>query len=69
MTVALPIAAYAPLLEWRCGGQTLGKKLLHLRVVRVDGSPVTFRECRVRGSFLLVDYFLLTPLFGLILLC
>jgi uncharacterized RDD family membrane protein YckC len=44
------------------GGQTAGKKLMRLRVVRVDGSPAAMREIAVRTVLRLVD----TALVGLI---
>jgi uncharacterized RDD family membrane protein YckC len=37
------------------GGQTVGKKLMKLRVVRVDGSPVGMREVAVRTVLRVVD--------------
>ncbi len=44
--VAIPVGfLYAPLLMARSGarnGQTLGKQLVGIRVVRLDGAPVTF---------------------------
>jgi uncharacterized RDD family membrane protein YckC len=44
------------------GGQTLGKKLMNLRVVRVDGSPAAMREVAVRTVLRVVD----TVMVGLI---
>jgi uncharacterized RDD family membrane protein YckC len=44
------------------GGQTLGKKLTRVRVVRVDGSPAGMREIAVRTALRVVD----TVLVGLI---
>jgi len=37
------------------GGQTLGKKLFKLRVLRVDGSPVGMREVAVRTVLRVID--------------
>jgi uncharacterized RDD family membrane protein YckC len=37
-------------------GQTLGKRALHIRVVRADGSPVTFFESAVRNLCRAVDF-------------
>jgi uncharacterized RDD family membrane protein YckC len=39
-------------------GQTVGKKLMKLRVVRVDGSPVGMREVAVRTVLRVVDNYL-----------
>jgi uncharacterized RDD family membrane protein YckC len=44
------------------GGQTAGKKLMRLRVVRLDGRPAEMREIAVRTVLRLVD----TALVGLI---
>jgi uncharacterized RDD family membrane protein YckC len=44
------------------GGQTVGKKLTRLRVVRVDGGPAGMREIAIRTALRLVD----TALVGLI---
>jgi uncharacterized RDD family membrane protein YckC len=44
------------------GGQTVGKKLMRLRVVRVDGGPAGLREIAVRTVLRVVD----TALVGLI---
>lgn len=40
---------YFVLFEWRWNGQTPGKRLLKLRVIREDGRPVTFWEAAVRN--------------------
>jgi uncharacterized RDD family membrane protein YckC len=44
------------------GGQTVGKKVTHLRVVQVDGSPAGMREIAIRTVLRVVD----TVLVGLI---
>ena len=41
---------------WR--GRTLGKRLLGLRVVTVEGGPITFRHAAIRGALGLVDFLL-----------
>ncbi|HEY4300619.1 MAG TPA: RDD family protein [Candidatus Didemnitutus sp.] len=40
---------YAIALEWRWGGQTLGKRLLHLRVMDEHGLPLRFSQVVVRN--------------------
>jgi uncharacterized RDD family membrane protein YckC len=51
----LVFAAYDVLFEVFAGGRTPGKRLNGLRVVRVDGSPVTFFTSAVRNVLRLVD--------------
>ena len=38
-------------------GQTVGKRLLRIRVVKADGSPVTLVESALRNLLRLVDFF------------
>lgn len=38
-------------------GQTLGKRLMRIRVVRLDGSPVTAVDSAIRNLLRLVDFF------------
>jgi uncharacterized RDD family membrane protein YckC len=51
----LVFAAYDVLFEVFAAGRTPGKRLNGLRVVRVDGSPVTFFTSAVRNVLRLVD--------------
>jgi uncharacterized RDD family membrane protein YckC len=60
--VSLPVVAvmtgWALYYYFACesgGGQTLGKKLMKLRVVRVDGSPAGMREIAVRTLVRVLD--------------
>lgn len=55
---ALPllIVAYHTLLEGLYGGQTLGKKLLCLRVIRDDGTVPDMAAALIRNALRLVDY-------------
>jgi uncharacterized RDD family membrane protein YckC len=47
--VFLIISAYFGFFEWIWNGQTPGKRLLKLRVIREDGRPITFWEAAVRN--------------------
>jgi uncharacterized RDD family membrane protein YckC len=47
--VFLIFSAYFAFFEWIWNGQTPGKRLLKLRVIREDGRPVTFWEAAVRN--------------------
>jgi uncharacterized RDD family membrane protein YckC len=42
--------------EWRWNGQTPGKRLVGLRVMRTDGRPVTFTEVLIRNLVRLIDF-------------
>ncbi len=56
LTLAFSIA-YFTLLEARWNGQTLGKRLLRLRVVRADGAPLDLNTVLIRNVLRLVDGF------------
>lgn len=47
--VFLIVSGYFAFFEWVWNGQTPGKRLLKLRVIREDGRPVTFWEASVRN--------------------
>src|SRR6266576_5972871 len=47
--VFLIFSSYFAFFEWMWNGQTPGKRLLKLRVIREDGRPVTFWEAAVRN--------------------
>jgi uncharacterized RDD family membrane protein YckC len=47
--VFLIVSGYFAFFEWIWNGQTPGKRLLKLRVIREDGRPVTFWEASVRN--------------------
>jgi uncharacterized RDD family membrane protein YckC len=52
---AAVLLVYPALMEGLWGGRTVGKLVLGLRVVRVDGGPITFSQAAVRAAFGLVD--------------
>ena len=49
VVVFLIFSSYFAFFEWIWNGQTPGKRLLKLRVIREDGRPVTFWEAAVRN--------------------
>src|SRR6185436_17591770 len=49
VVVFLIISSYFVFFEWLWNGQTPGKRLLKLRVIREDGRPITFWEAAVRN--------------------
>lgn len=50
-------SGYFVIFEWVFNGQTPGKRLLRLRVIREDGRPITFWEALVRNILRMVDSF------------
>jgi uncharacterized RDD family membrane protein YckC len=46
---------YFALFEWVWNGQTPGKRLLRLRVIKEDGAPITFLEIIIRNFMRPVD--------------
>ena len=53
--VFLIFSAYFAFFEWLWNGQTPGKRMLKLRVIREDGRPVTFWEATVRNLLRSLD--------------
>ena len=49
---------YPAILEARWNGQTVGKRVLGLRVVTVEGAPVRFRHAAIRSLLQIVDFVL-----------
>jgi uncharacterized RDD family membrane protein YckC len=52
--------------EWRWNGQTPGKRLLHLRVIKVDGAPVSWVDVLLRNLVRPIDSFGPMGLLGLL---
>jgi uncharacterized RDD family membrane protein YckC len=59
---------YFFLFEWRWNGQTPGKRLLHLRAIKVDGSPVSWIDVLLRNLARPIDAFGPMGLIGLIMI-
>jgi uncharacterized RDD family membrane protein YckC len=51
----LLFTGYFILFEWLWGGQTPGKRLLRLRVIREDGRPITLWEAIARNLLRIFD--------------
>ena len=56
------------LFEWRWNGQTPGKRLLHLRAIKVDGSPVSWIDVLLRNLARPIDAFGPMGLIGLLMI-
>jgi len=59
---------YFNLFEWIWNGQTPGKRLLHLRVIKVDGSPVSWIDVLLRNLSRPVDTLGPMGLIGLLMI-
>ncbi|MGG7036982.1 MAG: RDD family protein [Flavobacterium sp.] len=55
MVFFLPIAFYSLVLESLLEGQTLGKKLVKIKVVKIDGYQASFGDYLIRWLFRLID--------------
>lgn len=66
MFLLLPIFLYHFLLESFFNGQTPGKKLMKIKVVRLDGSRASIYDYFIRWSLNLVDIWLLGGVIGFI---
>lgn len=64
--ILLPISFYALINESLMEGQTLGKKVAKIKVVKIDGYQASFSDYLVRWIFRFVDIYLTFGLVGLI---
>jgi uncharacterized RDD family membrane protein YckC len=55
----LILFGYPVFCEVRFNGQTVGKRALNLRVVTVEGAPVSIRHASIRTMLSVVDFFLI----------
>jgi uncharacterized RDD family membrane protein YckC len=55
IVIFLIFAGYFVVFEWLWNGQTPGKRLLKLRVIREDGRPITFWEALARNLLRIFD--------------
>jgi uncharacterized RDD family membrane protein YckC len=62
----LPIYFYSLLFEYFWNGQTPGKRLRKIKVVRMDGESLTLGNCIIRWLFRLVDRWLDTGSVGIV---
>lgn len=62
----LPILFYSLLTEYFMNGQTLGKRALNIKVVRLDGSQPTFGNYLMRWLLCIVDFQLLSSLVAVV---
>ena len=50
------INGYFAIFEWAWSGQTPGKRIMKLRVIREDGRPISFYEAMVRNLLRVIDF-------------
>lgn len=58
------INGYFAIFEWAWRGQTPGKVIMRLRVIREDGRPISFYEAMVRNLIRLID-FMVPPFYSI----
>lgn len=66
MMFFLPIAFYSLVQESLLEGQTLGKKLVKIKVVKIDGYQASFGDYLIRWLFRLIDISIGSGIIGLI---
>lgn len=64
--LTLPVMLYTLVLESLWEGQTIGKKVMKIRVIKIDGYQASFGDYFIRWVLCLVDVSLLGGLIGLI---
>lgn len=62
LLVYLPFFLYSPLMEYLTKGQTLGKKIMGIRVVRVDGENASFKDYFTRWMFKPMEFLMVFSL-------
>src|SRR5207237_3913500 len=58
------INGYFAIFEWAWRGQTPGKLIMKLRVIREDGRPISFYEAMVRNLLRVID-FMVPPFYSI----
>ncbi len=66
MLFALPIILYSLVFESILEGQTLGKKIVKIKVVKIDGYQASFGDYLIRWLFRLIDISISSGVIGLI---
>jgi len=66
LTIILPVLLYPLLAEYFLNGQTLGKRAMNVRVVRLDGNKPTLSAYLLRWLLLIVDTGIFTPIVAII---
>ncbi len=64
--VILPVFFYPLVMEMLYEGQTIGKMALKIKVVRLDGMPVSFGNYLIRWLFILIDIRIFSGLIAIV---
>ena len=64
--LTLPAHVYTLVLESLMEGQTLGKKLMKIKVVKIDGYQASFSDFFVRWIFRLIDIYITAGIVGVL---
>ena len=64
--LGIPVIFYTLVLETFVGGQTIGKKIVKIQVVKIDGYQAAFPDFFIRWVMRLVDVNLFSGLIGLV---
>lgn len=65
LVIILPVLLYSPLCEYFLNGQTIGKKVMKTKVIRIDGTQPTIGNYVIRWLFRLIDEYLIGQLIGI----
>ena len=60
----LPVMFYSLVMETLMDGQTIGKRVMKIKVVKIDGYQASLPDFVIRWFFRIVDLNLLGPMFG-----
>lgn len=66
VSLSLPIVFYSLICEYFLNGQTFGKKVLNIKVIRLDGKEPTLGNYIMRWIFRLIDTDIMGGLIGII---
>src|SRR3954467_3102970 len=66
MTLLLPIVFYSLAFESWLEGQTIGKRIMRIKVVKIDGYQASFAEYLIRWFFRLIDLSIFNGLIAVI---
>ena len=66
LVFALPVLFYSLVQEATLEGQTLGKKLVKIKVVKIDGYQASFGDYLIRWLFRIIDISMSSGIIGLI---